>query len=215
MQTTYSSYYLFGHSGGDPIWIWKNWQHVVPLLQTVVGLSSGVPSIGAHLNDSHGAPVKFGKMSWSLKNNEKWSTPCAAADFLFSDAEIAFPSRNKCHTTRGLEPEVLIFVENGNLLKSADRHVDQTIIIHIASDRLDASALPTVEKSIDGIRRLLNARIAGELQRPLAFPSKYGMGYTDAIWHGGHGVLNGHGTDFSDDFKGYGITQLRPYESDP
>jgi hypothetical protein len=207
MATTYSSYYFFGHSGGDPIWTWKNWQHVVPLLQTVVDLSSGVPSIGTHLHDGNGVSVKFGRMSWSLKHNEKWSTQCAAADILFYDTEIAFPSRNKCHATPGLEPEVLIFIENGNLLKSADRNVDQTIIIHISNDRMDANSLPSVAKSIDGIRRLLNTRIAGEMKRPLAFPSKYGMGYTDAIWHGGHGVLNGDGTEFSDDFRGYGITK--------
>jgi hypothetical protein len=209
METTYSSYYSFGHSDGDPIWLWKNWQHVVPLLQTVVDLSSGVPSIATNLHDANGAPVKFGRMSWNLKHNEKWSTQCAIADILFFDTEIAFPSRNKCHTTRGLEPEILIFVENGNLLKSADRNVDQSIIIHISNQRLDVNSLPVIGRSIDGIRRLLNTRIAGDLERPLAFPSKYGMGYTDAIWHGGHGVLNGEGTDFSDDFKGYGITELR------
>lgn len=208
METTYSSYYLFGRSHGDPIWIWKNWQHVVPLLQTVVSLSSGVPTIGARLQDSSGVPVKFGRMIWSLKHNEKWATKCADADCQFFDTEIAFPSRSKCHKTRGLEPEVLIFVENGNLLKSADRNVDQAIIIHIANDRMDADALPAVTASIDGIRRLLNSQIAGELKRPSAFPSKYGMGYTDAIWNGAHGVLNAEGTDFGEEFKSYGITRL-------
>lgn len=209
MAPTYCSYYLFGQSNGDPIWLWKNWQHVVPLLDPIVSSSSGAPAIGTRLHDKSRAPVKFGKMVWSLKHNETWSTKCGDANHTFYDTEIAFPSRSKCHKTRGLAPEVLIFVENGNLTDSPDPNVDQSIIIHVSNDRLTPDSRGAARASVDAIGRLLNASLVGEFeQRPESFPSPYGMGFTDAIWFGAHGVLNADSTDFSDTFKGYGITRL-------
>ena len=146
-------------------------------------------------------------MNWNLKHNEKWALRCADAQCSFFETEIAYPSRSTCDKTPGLEPEVLIFVANANLLGSADRNVDQAIVIHVHHERLNAESQAKVTNSVEAIARLLDTRIAGHMRRPSAFRSQYG-GYTDAIWQGTYGVLNADDTDFSDEFKSYGIARL-------
>jgi hypothetical protein len=146
-------------------------------------------------------------MNWNLNHNEKWSSRCADTQCNFFDTEIAHPSRSKCDKTPGLEPEVLIFAVNANLLGSADRNVDQAIVIHIRNELLNAESQAEVTNSVEAISRLLDTRIAGHMRRPSAFRSQYG-GYTDAIWQGTFGVLNADDTDSSDEFKSYGIARV-------
>ncbi|MBA6316798.1 hypothetical protein [Cellulophaga baltica] len=214
------SYYIFGKSIDKPIWEWNNWKHVAELLQPIIDLSPELPFI----KSSQSIPVKYGKdnknvsydkgslrfgrMIWNESNNKKWTTKYADKEkWTFFDTEIAFPTRSNCHKNN-INPKLFISVHNENLTEKEKTNIDQSITIHIENNLIEKSSLIGIEKQVEKIGELLNWKIGGKIKRPVSFKSEFG-GFTDSFWDGSYGLLNSDSTDFSENYKRYGIEYLK------
>ena len=206
--TTYISYYLFGHSIDRPLWHWEEWQHFLTPLQQIVDLSTEVPGIKS-TQKAHGkGNLSFGNMKWSRENNQKWITKYVGEPgWEFYDTEIAYPSRSACAKSN-LAPDILIIIENEALAGTGHRLIDQSITIHIRTALLAPDREPEIDKAVHEIGIAMYQKLMGKIKRPIAFPSEFGMGYTDSIWEGPRGVFDRQKGDFSDRFRKHGISHL-------
>ena len=219
-EPEFFSYYLFGLSKGKPIWNWENWKKCITIIQPIIDLSPGIPFIkteqsipvtygknNQYLSYNKGG-LRFGRMIWNEKNNEKWTTKYSSEKkWTFFDTEISFPTRSNC-AKNNIDPELFITINNENLTESRAPLIDQAITIHIRTHLIDKSKLTEIEKSIFELADLLNCKIAGKIKRPSSYKSDIGIGYTDSFWDGSYGVLNINKLDFSDDYKRYGIEKI-------
>jgi len=217
---TYYSYYLFGLSNGSPIWNWTNWKKCIPLLQPFIDLCSEIPLIKTSQSipvlygkdnqyASYNKDLRFGKMVWNEKNNEKWTTKYVnEKDWTFFDTEIAFPPRSYCHKHRA-NPELLITIHNENLTGTVNPKIDQAITIHIRADLIEQEKLFDLENYIVQVGAILNWKIAGKIHRETSYKSDLGIGYTDSIWDGTHGVLSMGYENFSRNYIRYGIKRIK------
>ncbi|MEZ4841911.1 MAG: hypothetical protein R2821_10505 [Flavobacteriaceae bacterium] len=218
------SYYIFGKFSEKPIWDWKNWKKCSELLQPIIDLSPEIPFI----KSSQSIPVvygkenkyasydkgslRFGRMIWNEKNNQKWTTKYSGeTNWTFFDTEIAFPTRSNCHKKK-TNPKLFITIHNENLTETKNPIINQSLTIHIVSDLLKESDLPKLEMQIEQIGELMNWKIGGKIKRPSSFKSEYG-GFTDSFWDGSYGLLNLESTDFSDNYKRYGIEYFKKASS--
>ena len=217
----YYSFYLFGLSDSKPIWVWENWKKCISILQPIIDLSPELPFIKTeqsipvtygkdNKNVSYNkGGLRFGRMIWNVKNNEKWTTKyCNEKKWTFFDTEIAFPTRSFCHKNRGTNPDLLIIVKNENLTKTEKPQIDQSLTIHIGTHLISEKEIHLIENVVNELSELLNTRIAGKLKRPTSYKSGIGIGYTDSYWDGTHGVLSIHELDFSENYKRYGIEKI-------
>jgi hypothetical protein len=214
------SYYLFGLYENNPIWNWENWSECIPILQPIIDLSPETPSIkteqsipvtygkdGQNVSYNKGG-LRFGRMIWNEKNNEKWTTKyCKESNWTFFDTEIAFPTRSQCAKNR-VNPDLLITVHNQNLSGSENPIINQAITIHIGTHLINETELIKIENIIFELAKLLNTKIAGKIKRPSSYKSELGIGYTDSFWDGTHGVLDLNNLDFNVDYKRYGIVKM-------
>ena len=177
------SYYLFGLSKGKPIWNWENWKKCIPILQPIIDLSSETPFIKTeqsipvtygknNQNISYNKGVlRFGRMIWNDKNNEKWTTKYSnEKKWVFFNTEISFPTRSKC-AKNGINPELFITIHNQNLTGSPDPLIDQAITIHIRTYLIDKNKLTEIENNVLELTSLLNRKIAGKITRPSSYKS--------------------------------------------
>jgi hypothetical protein len=214
------SYYLFGLYESKPIWDWENWSKYVSILQPIIDLSPETPFIktGQSIPVTYGkdnqnvsynkGSLRFGRMIWNDKNNEKWTTKyCKENNWTFFDTEIAFPTRSQC-AKNGCNPDLFITVHNQNLSESENPLVNQAITIHIGTHLTDEPELKKIEDSVSELAKLLNTKIAGKIKRPSSYKSELGIGYTDSFWDGTHGLLDLNELDFSENYKRYGIEKI-------
>jgi hypothetical protein len=217
----YYSYYLFGLSIDKPIWNWEIWEKCIPFLQSIIDICPETPSIKTSQsipvtygkNDqfvSHDkGSLRFGKMLWNKKDNEKWTTKYANENnWTFFDTEIAYPTRSHCHKNHS-NPDLFITIHNENLTNTNDPKINQSITIHIRTSLIVPNKLNELEKNITQIGELLNWKIAGKIKRPTSFKSNLGIGYTDSFWDGSYGVLDINKLDFSKNYKRYGIEKIK------
>lgn len=214
----YYSYYLFGKAQGKNIWHYENWEKCEPLFQPIIDLSPDVPYIRTDQAIKHfygkdnqyvsfdKGGVRFGKMAWNSSNNKKWTTKYAdQSDWKFFSTEIAHPTRSACQKNK-LNPELLIFVGNENLLDTDDPVIDQSITIHINTRLIEERDLAELEKHILKIGEELNVVIAGKMTRKDVF--KYhpdSLTCTDTIWEGTYDVLNRDQNGFRSVYRKNGI----------
>lgn len=214
------SYYIFGKSVDKPIWDWGNWKQCSKLLQPIIDLSPELPFIKSsqsvpviygekNLNASNNlGSLRFGRMIWNEENNKKWTTKYSNEEkWTFFDTEIAFPTRSHCHKNN-IDPRLLISVHNENLTGVVNPLIDQAITIHIKSSLVKKEELLKIEAQVEKIGHLLNWKIGGYIRRPISFKSEFG-GYTDSFWNGSYGLLNADSTDFSYNYRSYGIEYLK------
>lgn len=208
----YYGYYLFGLYSNKPIWDWENWRECLPLLQPIIDLSPNIPSI----TSSQAIPVpygkdnksvsynkgslRFGRMMYNEKNNEKWTTKYAnEPNHTFFDTEIVVPTFAHCEKHK-TNPDLFIKVANENLTGSAQPKMNQSLIILFKTTLADQNKLKTIEESIEALSDKLNIVLSGKITRPSIYPSEYGN-YTDYIRDGAHGVFDFDTLDFSNRFK--------------
>lgn len=216
----YFSYYIFGKSIDKPIWNWSNWKKCSELLQPIINLSPELPFIktSQSIPEIYGkdnqnvsydkGSLRFGRMIWNENNNKKWTTKHSEKEkWTFFDTEIAFPTRSNCHKNN-INPKLFLSVHNENLTRTENPIIDQALTIHINSVLLGKENLTKIEEQVEKIGQLMNWKIGGKIKRPTSFKSELG-GYTDSFWDGSYGLLNSESTDFSDNYKKYGIEYLK------
>jgi hypothetical protein len=219
----YLSYYLFGKSNDQPIWIWENWKECIALLDPIVALTSERPFI----KTSQSVPVnygkdkknvsfdkgslKFGKMAWNLKNNEKWTTKYSKEkNWTFFDIEIAYPSRSQCQKS-GEDPILYISIHNENLLNNPDANFDQAMTIHVRMDLMQNEETDKIDELVSKLGELINWNLGGRMTRTAYIRSKDDSfrGNSDTIWNGTYSALNSENDGFSDLFNYHKIERIK------
>ncbi len=219
-EDLYYGYYLFGLYTDKPIWDWTLWKECMPLFQPVIELSSDIPSIVS----SQAVPVvldkdkqsvsydkgslRFGKITYNEKNNEKWATKYVnEPNWTFFDTEIVFPTFSFCDKNN-VNPDIYIKVTNENITGSENPKINQSLIILFKTKLADNNKLKTIEKNIETLSDKLNVVLSGKIIRPSIYPSEYGA-YIDYIRDGTHGVVEHDIGDFSDRFIKYGMQTIK------
>ncbi len=114
----YSVYVFLGEPENKPLWYWESWQSVTPLLNELINTCRGKAAIRSNQYSSDGSLVRFGRMQWSEKSNQKWThdSPLSVADehTKFLSVEIWAPSWGQCEK-ENLSPDLFISISNESL----------------------------------------------------------------------------------------------------
>ena len=215
----YYGYYLFGLYKDKPIWNWTEWKECINLIQPIIDLSPDIPSI----NSTQAIPVtygknnqnisynkgslRFGKMAFNEKNNEKWTTKYAnEPNWTFFDTEIVYPTFSFCEKHR-VHPDIFIKITNENLTVKTQPKINQSIIILFKKKLVDSKRLISLEKNIETLSDKINVVLSGKIIRPAVYPSGFGLA-TDYIRDGSLGVVNHDTLEFSKTFADYGMQTI-------
>tara|TARA_R110001592_G_scaffold97519_1_gene279366 strand:+ start:1303 stop:1959 length:657 start_codon:yes stop_codon:yes gene_type:complete len=114
-ENDYSVYIFLGDPECKPLWHWESWLSVTPQLTDLINTCRGKAALRSNQYTSDGKLVRFGRMQWSEKSNEKWTYGSPAANIdesvKFLSTEAWAPSWGQCEK-ENQSPDLFISINN-------------------------------------------------------------------------------------------------------
>jgi len=135
---------------------WENWQLAFPIVDALLELSPDSAAIRTGQTfDRNSKWLRFGRMIWNRRNNEKWTQKYRAAEYAdrnlrFSYTEIWAPDWNVVYRERRA-PDVYV-----KLKTSPAAEVRQTIIVAVR-EPIYSNSVQSIRESVDRLAQLLPA----------------------------------------------------------
>lgn len=156
----YSVYVFLGDSENTPLWHWESWLLVTPLLTKLIDSCRGKGAIRSNQYSSDGTLIRFGRMQWSEKSNQKWThgAPLSIADesTKFLSTEMWAPSWGQCEK-ENQSPDLFISIHSESLGGVPENELNFNPVVILA-----------IETSVEA----KNEELVGEVVTKLAFVNR-------------------------------------------
>lgn len=175
---------ILGNPDNEPLWDWRQWSKLVPLLDPL--MRNNIGSIGVASTQFEGKkPVKFGRLGWDDKSHQKWthnsplsSLAIHANKWKFLSTEIWVPSRGSC-ARDGHSPDIFFFLRNEGFWGEEGLTINPLVLISIAQD-VDVEMLQMERSLASYIASVVDAKLHATKSRPWAISTSTGV-ITDSI----------------------------------
>jgi hypothetical protein len=139
----YSVYVFLGTPESKPIWNWESWSSVAPVISDLINFCRGKAALRSNQYSGDGKLVRFGRMQWSEKSNQKWTygSPTSVIDesVKFLSTEAWAPSWGQCEK-ENLSPDLFISISNESLFGTPESELLFNPVIIMAVETSIASA---------------------------------------------------------------------------
>jgi hypothetical protein len=143
------------------LYLWKNWKHLFPLIDTLVTLSPAKAFIRSGQSmERENRMLGFGRMPWSKENNEKWTKKYREDKFkhfdvMFFDTEVWAPDWNQVDNI-GIPPDIFIRLYN----EPRSEIAREGLIVAIKKSIADKNAAAIEPVIADISRRVQDSTVA-------------------------------------------------------
>ena len=147
------------------LYLWENWKNILPLIDSLVTLSSSQAYIRTNQALEHENQwLGFGRMVWNKANNEKWTkkfreNEYADTNVVFYNTQIWAPDWNK-HCKTGIPPDIFIHLYNN----SDDNIINEGIVISMPKSTFNNN-VEVVESVLNSLLKVIPNSTLGQTTR--------------------------------------------------